>query len=153
MSESFNKFNAMAGDGLPTLAQLNALTEGVWPGAVGVEFTTLSPGRLGGRLVIRADHHAPNGFLHAGVVVSFADTLCGFGCRVFSPPNASGFTTIELKTNFLGTALAGVLVAEAVLIHGGRSTQVWDATVRLEETEKVIALFRCTQMILYPKPS
>jgi uncharacterized protein (TIGR00369 family) len=67
------------------------------------------------------------------------------------PEGAVGFTTIELKTNFLGTARGGAVACEARLIHGGRTTQVWDAVVKDEATGKTIALFRCTQMMLYPK--
>ena len=68
------------------------------------------------------------------------------------PEGAVGFTTIELKTNFLGTGKVGEAIGcQARLVHGGRTTQVWDAEVRNETAGKVIALFRCTQMILYPK--
>jgi 1,4-dihydroxy-2-naphthoyl-CoA hydrolase len=88
--------------------------------------------------------------LHAASVVALADTLCGFGCFHNRPEGARGFTTIELKTNFLGSALDGTLSCEARLQHGGRTTQVWDATVR-DGAGKVIALFRCTQLILYPR--
>lgn len=67
------------------------------------------------------------------------------------PEGAINFTTIELKTNFLGTAREGAVVCEAALVHGGRTTQVWDAIVKEEGSGKTIALFRCTQMLLYPK--
>jgi uncharacterized protein (TIGR00369 family) len=67
------------------------------------------------------------------------------------PPGATGFTTIELKANFLGTAQSGAIRAEAQLLHGGRMTQVWDAAVAREGEDRPIALFRCTQMMLYPK--
>ena len=63
----------------------------------------------------------------------------------------SRHTTIELKTNFLGTAKSGRIVAEASLVHGGRTTQVWDAIVR-DAACKTIAIFRCTQMFLWPQP-
>ncbi|HCK84598.1 MAG TPA: competence protein ComA, partial [Hyphomonadaceae bacterium] len=56
----------------------------------------------------------------------------------------NGFTTIELKANFLGTARDGAVACEARLVHGGRTTQVWDAEAKHEATGKTIALFRCT---------
>jgi 1,4-dihydroxy-2-naphthoyl-CoA hydrolase len=84
--------------------------------------------------------------------VALLDTACGFGCMLSYPVGAVGFTTIELKTNFLGTAREGRVSCEARLTHGGRTTQVWDAEAKAGETMKTIALFRCTQMILYPKP-
>jgi len=67
------------------------------------------------------------------------------------PKEANGFTTIELKSNHLGTALEGTIECVAKPAHLGRTTQVWDATVTHRETGKTIALFRCTQMVLYPK--
>ena len=103
-------------------------------------------------MTVAKHHMAPNGFLHAASVIALADSACGYGCVVSLPDGASGFTTIELKSNFLGTVREGGGVAcEATLVHGGRNTQVWDATVTAEATGKTIALFRCTQMVLYPK--
>src|SRR5205085_11985359 len=94
------------------------------------------------------DHHlAPNGYLHAAAVIGLADTACGYGCILGLPEGGVGFTTIELKTNFLGTAMSGTITCEAVRVHGGRTTQLWDATVR-DADGRTLALFRCTQLIL-----
>jgi 1,4-dihydroxy-2-naphthoyl-CoA hydrolase len=84
-------------------------------------------------------------------VVTLADTACGYGCLASLPGTAAGFTTIELKANFLGTVEDGPVLAEARLHHAGRRTQVWDAVVAGEQAGRTIALFRCTQMILYPQ--
>jgi 1,4-dihydroxy-2-naphthoyl-CoA hydrolase len=104
-----------------------------------------------GRLVIKPHHIAPNGFLHAAVVVGLADTACGYGCLITLPEGATGFATVEPKSHFLGTLREGAIVGESRLVHGGRTTQVWDATVTREDNSKMLALFRCTQIILYPK--
>jgi len=101
-------------------------------------------------LQVEKRHLAPNGFLHAASVVALADTAAGYGCIAHLPEGASGFTTIELKSNFLGTALEGRIVTHATLVHGGRTTQVWDATVT-GPNGRTIALFRCTQMVLWTK--
>jgi uncharacterized protein (TIGR00369 family) len=105
------------------------------------------------RLVVEEKHLASNGYLHAASVVALADTAAGYGCVANLPEGAIGFTTIELKSNHLGTLLQGGLVADGSLAHGGRTTQVWDVVVSAEDTDRKIALFRCTQMILYPKES
>jgi len=94
---------------------------------------------------------APNGYLHAGTVVTLADTLCGYGCIANLPGDASGFTTIELKSNHLGTALEGTIVGVATPLHRGKTTQVWDAVVTHKESGRTLAVFRCTQMILYTR--
>ncbi|KRA76338.1 competence protein ComA [Caulobacter sp. Root656] len=133
-------------------AELTAAQADNLPGLLGLEWTQAVPGRVTGRMTVAKHHMAPNGFLHAASVIALADSACGYGCVVSLPDGASGFTTIELKSNFLGTVREGGSVAcVATLVHGGRNTQVWDATVTAEATGKTIALFRCTQMVLYPK--
>jgi uncharacterized protein (TIGR00369 family) len=125
--------------------------EGRLPGFIGIEFLEVVPQRSIARLELRGEHLAPNGFLHAATVVALADTACGYGCIASLPEGAENFTTIELKTNFLGTSREGTIRVEAKMMHGGRTTQVWDATVTDESSGNVIALFRCTQMLLYPR--
>jgi 1,4-dihydroxy-2-naphthoyl-CoA hydrolase len=118
------------------------------PGLLGVEIDAIEDGCVRMRLRLRPELLAPNGYLHAGTVVALADSSCGYGCIASLPDGATGFTTIELKTNFLATALEGTLHAESRRIHAGRTTQVWDATVS-DEQGKTLALFRCTQLLLY----
>jgi 1,4-dihydroxy-2-naphthoyl-CoA hydrolase len=127
---------------------MRARGRGRFPGDLGVEVLEVAHGLSRMRLAIEERHLAPNGLLHAGVVVGLADTACGYGCVASLPDGAANFATIELKTNFLATALDGVLECEARLVHGGRTTQVWDAHVRADG--KTLALFRCTQLVLYP---
>lgn len=118
------------------------------PGLLGIEVVEVVVGRAVLRLPVRPELLAPNGYLHAASVVAVADTASGYGCRLSLPDDASGFTTIELKSNFLGTVTEGAIRAVATLVHGGRTTQLWDATVTDEATDKVLALFRCTQLVL-----
>jgi uncharacterized protein (TIGR00369 family) len=117
------------------------------PGLLGIEFDTSEPEVVRARLPLRKALFAPNGYVHAGAVVTLADTACGYGCLLSLPEGAAGFTTIELKTNFLRTAQAGTITCEARLVHGGRTTQLWDATVADPEG-RTMAIFRCTQLIL-----
>lgn len=131
----------------------NARSAGHLPGHLGIVFTRVEAGAQG---VVRAElpvaphTMAPNGYLHAGSAVTLADTCAGYGCVANLPAGASGFTTVELKSNHLGTARGGVIDCEARPVHLGRTTQVWDATVVHRDTGRTIALFRCTQMLLYP---
>jgi 1,4-dihydroxy-2-naphthoyl-CoA hydrolase len=134
-----------------TLATLNERSKGRLPGLIGYVVTAIEEGRLDAELVIRPELLAPNGYLHAATVVALADTACGYGCLAHLPEGMSGFTTIELKTNFLGTALEGCIAVVARPAHLGSTTQVWDAVVRRKEDDRTIALFRCTQMLLRPR--
>jgi uncharacterized protein (TIGR00369 family) len=133
------------------LEELNERGTGTLPGLIGIEILEVEKGRLASRLPLRDELLAPNGYLHAATIVALADTSCGYGCFANLPEGAEGFTTVELKSNFLGTKREGVIECEATLVHGGRATQVWDATVTDDESGKKLALFRCTQMILYPR--
>ena len=132
------------------VAGFNVRNHGRLPELLGIEVTAVDEGRLEARLELRPQLLAANGFLHAGTVVTLADTACGYGCRANLPDGATGFTTIELKANFIGTAQEGVIACEAELVHGGRTTQVWDATVVDAPVGREIAKFRCTQLVLYP---
>ena len=131
-----------------SVAFYNGIGTGHLPGLMGIKILEVSQGFLRAELDVRQDLFAPNGFLHAGTVVTLADTACGYGCSAHLPPGAKGFTTIELKSNHLGTAREGAIEVEARAEHLGRTTHVWDAQVRHRESGKTIALFRCTQMIL-----
>jgi uncharacterized protein (TIGR00369 family) len=135
---------------MTTIEQLNQRGEGHLPGLIGIEFLSVESGRLTSRLALRPELLAPNGYLHAAVIIALADTTCGYGTFTDLPDGAQNFTTIELKSNFLGTARQGGIACVARRVHSGRTTQVWDAEVMDETSGKTIALFRCTQLILYP---
>ncbi len=140
-----------------TVEALNARGAGRLPGLMGLQVLRLDERELHVRLPIRDELLAPNGFLHAASVIALADTACGYACAAHLPEGAENFTTVELKTNFLGTATAGAIETVARAAHLGRTTQVWDATVTEVGGDggpgKTIALFRCTQMILWPRPA
>jgi 1,4-dihydroxy-2-naphthoyl-CoA hydrolase len=131
-----------------TPEQLNQRGAGHLPGHLGIRFVALSASEVRSQFTVTKSLMAPNGFLHAGSVVTLADTSCGYGCAESLPEGAAGFTTIELKSNHLGTAREGLVECVATPVHRGRTTQVWDAVV--SHQGKTIAMFRCTQMILYP---
>lgn len=133
------------------LEALNQVGEKYLPGLIGVKVLSVDEGTLEAEIDIQQGVMAPHGYLHAGAVVSLADSACGYGCMMNLPEGATGFTTIELKSNFVGTAREGKVKALAKVLHKGKATQVWEAKVLHVETEKVIAHFSCTQMVLWPR--
>jgi 1,4-dihydroxy-2-naphthoyl-CoA hydrolase len=133
-----------------TAEYFNSLGKDHLPALMGVVVTEVGDKFLAARLEVRQSLMAPNGYLHAGTVVTLADTACGYACIAHLPPGAKGFTTLELKSNFLGTARDGAIACEAKAVHIGRTTHVWDALVHHCATGKLMATFRCTQMILWP---
>jgi len=134
-----------------TLEVLNARGDGRLPGPFGFRVTAIDETMLAAELDIRPELLAPNGYLHAATVIALADTACGYGCIAHLPPGAERFTTIELKSNFLGTALEGTIACVARPAHLGNTTQVWDAVVTDKASAKTIALFPCTQLVIWPR--
>ena len=129
----------------------NQRSAGKFPGHIGMCVTSVAPGEMRARVAVQPQLLAPNGYLHAGTLVTLADTCAGYGCVNSLPEGASGFTTVELKSNFLGTTLDGDIECIARAAHLGRTTQVWDAVVTHVQSGRTLVLFRCTQMLLYPK--
>jgi len=125
----------MADEDIHTVDELNALLPATLPGLLGVVVTEHERGRLVGRLTVRPE--------------PLADTACGLATRALLPAGSAGFTTLELKSNFLSTAREGELQAVATAAHAGRTTQVWDAVVTCGG--RTLALFRCTQSVLWPR--
>ena len=134
-----------------SLQDFNQIGQGHLPGHLGIHIVHVEASQIRAEMPVQTHHMAPNGFLHAGSLVTLADTCAGYGCVANLPPQAAGFTTIELKSNHLGTARDGTVDCVATPVHLGKTTQVWDAVVSHRETGKTLALFRCTQMVLYPK--
>jgi 1,4-dihydroxy-2-naphthoyl-CoA hydrolase len=134
-----------------TLEQLNARGTGFLPGHLGIRILSVAEREIRSELDVKTFLMAPNGYLHAGAIVTLADTSAGYGCFANLPASATGFTTIELKSNHLGTAREGMIECTATGVHMGKTTQVWDSVVVHRNTGKTIALFRCTQMILYSR--
>jgi uncharacterized protein (TIGR00369 family) len=134
-----------------TVEELNRNGVDCLPGHLGIRILQADTSGVRAELAVTRALMAPNGYLHAGTVVTLADTCCGYGCIVNLPEGATGFTTIELKSNHLGTAREGVLDCVATVHHRGRTTQVWDAEVVHRDTGRTIALFRCTQMVIWPQ--
>ena len=136
---------------MANLEHLNKIGIGKLPGHLGIVVTHADGSEVAAEIAVTETHMAPNGYLHAGTVVTLADTCAGYGCILNLPPGATGFTTIELKSNHFGTAKEGTIVGSAKPVHLGKTTQVWDTIVTHRDSGKTIALFRCTQLILYAK--
>jgi 1,4-dihydroxy-2-naphthoyl-CoA hydrolase len=121
------------------------------PGLLGLNVTKVGRGSMELELEVKKKHLAINGYLHAGTIVSLADTAAGNGCMANLPDRAIGFTTIELKSNLINTVRSGKIICSSKCLHAGRTTQVWESKVMEAETQTLIAAFTCTQLVLYPK--
>jgi uncharacterized protein (TIGR00369 family) len=134
-----------------SVEDLNRANEGKLAEHLGLRITEVESGRVVGKFDVRPDLVAHTGYLLAGVVLSITDLLCAYGVSTAWPEGANGFTTVEVKCNFMGTLTQGSGVVTAKLLHGGRTTQVWDAEFTDAATGRLLASFRCTQIILYPR--
>jgi len=117
---------------------------------LGIEFLTASKERVSAEMLVRPELCTVNSVIHGGAIMAFADTLGAAG-TVLNLPEGAGTTTIESKTNFLAAAPAGAkLLGEALPVHRGRRTMVWQTRLTLE-TGRPVALVTQTQMVLEPK--
>lgn len=118
------------------------------PGQLGCVFDTATKELVVGHIDVSDSLIAGTGFLFAPAVIALADTCAAIGCDL-NIADEDSFTTIELKTNFLSSARVGERVTcRCTPIHLGRQTHVWDSVVTNEATERKMAAFRCTQMVL-----
>lgn len=134
-----------------TLGAWNAAGDDYLPSLLGMRFRKVEADEVVATLEVSSAHAAWHGYLHAGTVTSLADTCCGYGTLRGLPAGVSSFTTVELKSNLIGTTREGIVICIARPIHKGRTTQVWDAEVRHEADGVAIAYFRNTQLVLWPK--
>ena len=130
-------------------ADFNQMSEGHFPGLLGIVVNQLEEGMMKAEMPVKKEYYAPNGFLHAGSIVTLADTVAGYSTTAHLPENASSFTTLELKSNFVWAIGEGVLECISSAEHLGRTTQVWRVIVRDKESQKKVAVFSCTQLVLY----
>jgi 1,4-dihydroxy-2-naphthoyl-CoA hydrolase len=121
------------------------------PGLLGLNVTKVGSGSIELELEVEEKHLAINGSLHAGTVVTLADTAAGNGCMANLPDHAIGFTTIELKCNLINTARSGKIVCFSKCLHAGRTTQIWESKIMEAKTQTLIAAFTCTQLVWYPR--
>lgn len=121
-----------------------------FPGLLGVELLEAGPERVVGRLPVRPEICTVGGILHGGAIMGFADTLGAVGTFMNQGPH-SRTTTIESSTKFLASAPTGsVLTGEAVALHKGRTTMVWQTTIRRDDG-RLCAVVSQTQLMMEPK--
>jgi acyl-coenzyme A thioesterase PaaI-like protein len=123
-----------------TLEDLKRRGTGFLPGYMGIVITGLADNEIRAELTVQRHHIAPNGYLHAGTVVTLADTACGYGCIAHLPEGAKGFTTIELKSS-TSAPRASVIVRRVPSLNRTINLGPGDP----QGQRQVIALFAATR--------
>jgi uncharacterized protein (TIGR00369 family) len=132
---------------MPTAEQMQKLIAGLFPGLMGVEIREAGQEKVVASLLVRPDLCTAGGVCHGGALMAFADTVGAVG-TVMNLPAGARTTTIESKTNFMGAAPVNTrIVSESIPLHRGRTTQVWQTTIR-SEAGKLVAVVTQTQMVL-----
>ena len=132
-------------------AAVQALLGPLFPGLMGVRITALAADRVSAELPVRPDLCTAGGILHGGAVMAFADTLGAVG-TLLNLPAGRRTTTTDSSTKFIASAKVGSTVtAECVALHRGRTTQVWQTSVRNADG-KLCALITQTQLVLDAAP-
>jgi 1,4-dihydroxy-2-naphthoyl-CoA hydrolase len=129
------------------LASIQALLDPLLPGLMGVRIIELAADRVVAEMKVRPDLCTTGGILHGGAYMAFADTLGAVGTFVNLAPNKRT-TTTDSSTKFIaGARLDSTVTAECVAVHRGRTTMVWQTSVRNSEG-KLCALVTQTQLVL-----
>ena len=114
---------------------------------IGVEIVEATKVKIVGKLLVRPEICTTFDTLHGGAIMAFADTLGATGAFLNLPPGA-GTTTMESKTNFIGSAKVGQTVTgESTPVHVGKSTSVWTTRITREDG-KLVAVVTQTQIVL-----
>lgn len=122
------------------------------PGLLGIEIVEATPDRVVGRLPVKAEICTTGRILHGGGIMAFADTLGAVGTFMNLPPGATT-TTIESSTKFVAAAAEGTaVIGETIPLHKGRTTMVWQTSVRREDG-RLCAVVSQTQLVMGPKAS
>lgn len=136
-------------DGPIDPAALTAKHKGCLPELLGLRFVEATRDRLVAELTVRPDLTTIGGRLHGGTIMALADTVGATATFVNLPPGA-GTTTLESKTNFFAGVSEGVIRAETVPLHRGKTTQVWQTRVT-DASGRLLAQVTQTQMVLQPR--
>jgi uncharacterized protein (TIGR00369 family) len=119
----------------------------LFPGLMGVRIVSLEPERVVAEMPVRADLCTAGGILHGGAYMAFADTLGAVGTVLNLPPGKHT-TTTDSSTKFIAGARVGTVVTgESVALHRGRTTMVWQTSVRNADG-KLCAVVTQTQLVI-----
>jgi 1,4-dihydroxy-2-naphthoyl-CoA hydrolase len=129
------------------LAAIQNLLDPLFPGLMGVRVIEIAADRVVAELEVRADLCTAGGILHGGAYMAFADTLGAVGTIVNLAPGKRT-TTTDSSTKFIaGARLNTTVIGECVALHRGRTTMVWQTSIRNAEG-KLCALVTQTQLVL-----
>jgi 1,4-dihydroxy-2-naphthoyl-CoA hydrolase len=129
------------------LAEIQQLLQPLFPGLLGVQLTELTPERVVATMRVRPELCTAGGILHGGAHMAFADTLGAVG-TVLNLPHGKRTTTTDSSTKFIGGAAMNTTVTgESVALHRGRTTMVWQTSIRNEQG-KLCSVVTQTQLVL-----
>jgi uncharacterized protein (TIGR00369 family) len=126
---------------------IQQLLEPLFPGLMGVQLTEATPERVLARMRVRPELCTAGGILHGGAHMAFADTLGAVG-TLLNLPQGKRTTTTDSSTKFIGSAAVETTVtAECVALHRGRTTMVWQTSIRNDQG-KLCSVITQTQLVL-----
>jgi 1,4-dihydroxy-2-naphthoyl-CoA hydrolase len=131
------------------IQSLQQVIDSLFPGVMGVRLIEVEPDRVVAELAVRPDLCTVGGILHGGAYMAFADTLGAVGTFV-NLPDGKRTTTTDSSTKFIAGAPVGTtVIGECVALHRGRTTQVWQTSIRTREG-RLCAVVTQTQLVLDP---
>jgi len=116
---------------------------------IGANLSRVDPGLVEITLPYRNDLTQQDGFLHAGIVTTIADSACGYAAHTLMPAG-SRVLSVEFKVNLLRPAAGEAFVAHAEIIKAGKTLTVVRADVfALTKTDRtLVATMQATMICL-----
>lgn len=129
--------------------QLNKFCKGTFISFLGIEFVDYGDDYINARMPIN-DKLQPMGVLHGGASLALAETVASGGSFLLVDSEKYDVYGFQVSGNHISTVNEGFLLANAELIHKGRSTHIWDVKIRSDK-DKLISIIRVTIMIIKKK--
>ncbi len=132
-----------------TREELQAACTSTLVQSLGIEFTVIGEDYIEGRMPVDERTMQPMGLLHGGASAALAETLGGAGAYL-CVEEGTICVGLEINANHVRPAKQGWVIGRATLLHQGRTTQVWNITIR-DEQDNLVCISRLTVAVLQPE--
>ncbi len=132
------------------IGELNDFCAQSMIGVLGIVFTNFENDSIHATMPVNSKTCQPNGWLHGGASLAFAESLAGAGSYLLIDRDRFNVFGLQVSGNHISSVKQGVLKGDAQLIHKGKTTHVWEVRIS-DEDLKLISAVRVTNIITEKK--
>ncbi|MDY0078688.1 MAG: hotdog fold thioesterase [Bacteroidales bacterium] len=133
-----------------TLAELQAMNKNTLMEQLGIEYLELKAGFVKARMPVNSKTKQPMGILHGGSSMALAETLGSLGSAFIVGHDQSEIRGMHLTASHIRAVAEGFVIADAVIIHQGRKTHVWNIDIK-DESGNLVSTCRMTNFVVTSK--